>query len=63
MSGGSYERYFEGKWWTKKARDIYEKSTAQYAEGRWSSWPEPSLQSPLFEWFMKFQDTLFSRES
>ena len=58
--GGFYERYFEGKSWANQARDIYEESRAQYAEGRWSSWLEPSLQSPFFEWFMKFQDTLFS---
>ncbi|PMD50233.1 uncharacterized protein K444DRAFT_546501, partial [Hyaloscypha bicolor E] len=55
--GGSYERYFEGKSWTNNARDIYEDSRAQYAEGSWSGWPEPSLQGLLFEWFMKFQDT------
>jgi hypothetical protein len=26
-----------------------------------SGWPEPSIQGPFFEWFMKFQDTLISR--
>ena len=41
--GGFYERYFEGKSWTNNARDIYEKSRAQYVESRWSEWPEPSL--------------------
>src|SRR6266542_1742292 len=39
--GGFYERYFEGKFWTNNARDIYEESRAQYVEGRWSGWPEP----------------------
>ncbi|KAJ8067034.1 hypothetical protein OCU04_004414 [Sclerotinia nivalis] len=58
--GGFYERYFEGKSWTNNIRDIYEESRAQYAEGRWSGWPEPSLQGPFFEWFMKFQDTILS---
>jgi hypothetical protein len=58
--GGFYERYFKGKSWTNKARDIYEESRAQYAESRWSGWPEPSLQGPFFEWFMKFQDTILS---
>jgi hypothetical protein len=58
--GGFYERYFEGKSWTNNAKDIYEESRAQYAEGRWSEWPEPSLQAPFFEWFMKFQDTVLS---
>ena len=32
----------------------------QYIEGRWSGWPEPSLQDHFFEWFMKFQDTVLS---
>ncbi|MCJ1360537.1 MAG: hypothetical protein MMC33_010545, partial [Icmadophila ericetorum] len=54
--GGFCERYFEGKVWTNNARDIYEESRAQYTEGRWSDWPEPSLQGPFLEWFMKFQD-------
>ncbi|KAI9640307.1 hypothetical protein NHQ30_011357 [Ciborinia camelliae] len=58
--GGFYERYFEGKSWTNKAGDIYEESRAQYAESHWSGWPEPSLQGPFFEWFMKFQDTILS---
>jgi hypothetical protein len=56
--GGFYERYFEGKVWTNNARDIYEKSRAQYTGGRWSGWPEPSFQGPFFDWFMKFQDTV-----
>jgi hypothetical protein len=59
--GGFYERYFEGESWTNNARDIHKESRAQYADGRWSEWPEPSLQTPFFEWFMKFQDTLLSR--
>jgi hypothetical protein len=58
--GGFCERYFEGKVWTNNARDIYEESRAQYIEGRWSDWPEPSLQGPFFEWFMKFQDIVLS---
>ncbi|KAG9240328.1 hypothetical protein BJ878DRAFT_571127 [Calycina marina] len=58
--GGFYERYFEGKSWTNNARDIYEESRAQYTKGRWSGWPEPSLQGPFFEWFIKFQDTVLS---
>ncbi|KAH6667401.1 hypothetical protein B0J14DRAFT_178227 [Halenospora varia] len=58
--GGFYERYFEGKSWTNNTRDVYEESRAQYTEGRWSGWPEPSRQSPFFEWFMKFQDTVLS---
>ncbi|KAH7306159.1 hypothetical protein BKA65DRAFT_485858 [Rhexocercosporidium sp. MPI-PUGE-AT-0058] len=56
--GGFYERYFEEKSWTNNASDIYERSKAQYTEGRWSGWPEPSIQSLFFKWFMKFQDTI-----
>ncbi|KAH6661767.1 hypothetical protein B0J14DRAFT_707992 [Halenospora varia] len=56
--GDFYDRYFEGKAWMNNAGDIYEESRAQYVEDRWSGWPEPSLQRPFFEWFMKFQDTV-----
>ncbi|KAF8846692.1 hypothetical protein BDZ45DRAFT_719281 [Acephala macrosclerotiorum] len=58
--GGFFERYFERKTWSNKAGDIYEESRAQYTDGRWSGWPEPSLQGPFFEWFMTFQDTVLS---
>jgi hypothetical protein len=58
--GGFYERYFEGKSWTNNIRNIYEESRAQYTESRWSGWPEPLLQGPFFEWFMKFQDSVLS---
>jgi hypothetical protein len=34
--GGFYARYFERKVWTNDARDIYEESRAQFAEGCWS---------------------------
>ncbi|TEY37182.1 hypothetical protein BOTCAL_0526g00030 [Botryotinia calthae] len=56
--GGFYERYFEDKSWINSTRDIYEESRAQYAEGFWRGWPEPSFQGLFFEWFMKFQDTI-----
>jgi len=46
--GGFYERYFVRKSWTNNARAIYEESRAQYTEGRWSGWPEPSIQGPFF---------------
>jgi hypothetical protein len=58
--GGFFERHFEEKTWANNARDIYEESRAQYADGRWSGWPQPSIQSLFFEWFMKFQDTVLS---
>jgi hypothetical protein len=57
--GGFYKRYFEEKDWSNNAKDIYEESRAQYAEDHWSGWPEPALQGPFFEWFMRFQDTVF----
>jgi hypothetical protein len=46
--GGFCERYFKGKSWINNARDIYEESRAHYTEGRWSGWPEPSIQSLFF---------------
>ncbi len=46
--GEFFERYFEGKVWTDNAKDIYEKSKGQYAEGRWKGWPERSAQDSFF---------------
>ncbi|KAG9231374.1 hypothetical protein BJ875DRAFT_506723 [Amylocarpus encephaloides] len=58
--GHFHKRYFEGKAWTNSTKDIYEESRAQYAEGHWSGWPEPSLQGPFFEWFLNFQNIVLS---
>lgn len=58
--GHFHKRYFKGKAWTNNAKDIYEESRAQYAEGHWSGWPEPSLQGPFFEWFLNFQNIVLS---
>ena len=58
--GGFYERYFEGKAWTKKATDIYQKARSQLVKESWSGWPNPSEQGAFFEWFMKFQGTLLN---
>jgi len=55
---GFFERYFEEKAWTDKARQIYEQSRGQYAGGHWRKWPEPSVQGPFFEWFIRLQDTV-----
>jgi hypothetical protein len=57
---GFYERYFEGKSWTNNARDMYEESGAQYAEGHWRGWSEPSIQAPFFKWFLNFQDAVLT---
>ncbi|CZR65577.1 uncharacterized protein PAC_15477 [Phialocephala subalpina] len=56
--GGFFERYFKEKAWMDKARQIYEQLRGQYAGGRWRGWPESSLQCPIFESFMKLQDTV-----
>lgn len=40
--------------------DIYTKWVTQCVEGRWTGWPDPAVQCPFFEWFMKFQDTALS---
>lgn len=58
--GGFYERFFQGKTWTNKALEIYSLSAAQYTEGAWSGWPEPSIQVLFFEWLKSFQDTLLT---
>jgi hypothetical protein len=46
--------------WTKKTMGIYEEAKAQYAQGRWSGWPENSNQDLVFEWLINFQDTVLT---
>jgi hypothetical protein len=58
--GDFHERYFEGKAWTNKTKNIYDQSRTQYAKGCWVGWPEPSLQSSFFDWFMTFQEIVLS---
>jgi hypothetical protein len=56
--GRFYRRYFEGKSWMNNARDMYEESRAQYAEGRRRGWSGPSIQAPFFKRFLNFQDAV-----
>ena len=58
--GGFDGKYFEGKEWTPKSKDIYDQVSSQFVNGRWTDFPDPPLESQVFDWLDKFQKDFLS---
>jgi len=54
--GGFFSKYFEGKDWTERTKEIYRAVQDQYADGRWTDFPEPPVQDAVLEWLFRFQE-------
>ncbi len=53
---GFFSKYFEGKDWTERTKEIYRAVQDQYADGRWTGFPEPPVQDAVLEWLFRFQE-------
>lgn len=53
---GFFSKYFEGKDWTERTKEIYRAVQDQYADGRWTDFPEPPVQDAVLEWLFRFQE-------
>ena len=58
--GGFDGKYFEGKEWTPKSKDIYNQASSRLVNGRWTGFPNPPLASQVFDWLDKFQKDFLS---
>ncbi|KAF7858906.1 hypothetical protein EAF04_008947 [Stromatinia cepivora] len=50
--------FIDGKNWSNQTWDIYKESKAQYRDGCWIDFPNPSVETEFYRWFMKFQGTV-----
>jgi len=58
--GGFFRKYFEGKEWSKRSKDIYNTMKSRHVDGRWIDFPDPPVQNAVWEWLRSFQDEFLS---
>ena len=58
--GGFFSKYFEGKVWTQRSKEIYNIVKSRHVDGRWTDFPDPPVQNAVSEWLFRFQDEFLS---
>ena len=58
--GGFFSKYFEGKVWTQRSKEIYNTVKSRHIEGLWTDFPNPPVQNAVSEWLFHFQDEFLS---
>jgi len=54
--GGFFEKYFEGRPWSRKSKAIYNAVKKQYRGGRWTDFPDPPDEDAVWDWLSRFQN-------
>jgi hypothetical protein len=58
--GGFFSKYFEGKDWTERTKEIYRATQHRHVDGRWTDFPEPPVQDAVLKWLFRFQEEFLS---
>ena len=58
--GGFFSKYFEGKQWSERSKEIYNATKDRHVDGRWTDFPDPPVQNAVWEWLFHFQDEFLS---
>ena len=53
--GGFDEKFFEGKKWTPRSQEIYQKIRSRHVQGHWIDFPNPPEEKKVFDWLNNFQ--------
>lgn len=54
--GRFYTKYFDGKDWTERTKEIYRVVQDRHVDGRWADFPDPPVQNAVLEWLFRFQE-------
>lgn len=54
---GFFEKYFEGKSWSKEWEAVYDAIKSEYVDGRWSTIPSPLTERTFWDWLSNLQET------
>ena len=58
---GFFEKYFEGRRWSRKSKEIYNAvKKGQYRDERWTDFPDPPDGDAVWKWLSRFQDNHLS---
>jgi len=53
---GFFSKYFEGKAWTERTKEVYRAVQDRHVDGRWTDFPDPPVQNAVLEWLFQFQE-------
>ena len=59
---GFFAKYFEGKPWVERTKEIYEAVKDRHVNGQWTDFPQPPKQDAVCKWWFDFQDEFLSNE-
>ncbi|KAL2041153.1 hypothetical protein N7G274_006097 [Stereocaulon virgatum] len=57
---GYFEKYFEGRHWSRKSEEISNAVKKQYKGGRWTDFSDPPDEDAVRNWLSRFQDKYLS---
>lgn len=52
---GFFEKYFDGKSWSQRGKDIYDAVKHEHANGRWTTFPKHPTERSVWDWVSQFQ--------
>jgi hypothetical protein len=52
---GFFEKYFDGKSWAEKSKDIFEAVKGTHKDGRWTTFPSKPTEDDVWKWWSCFQ--------
>ncbi|KAL2047792.1 hypothetical protein ABVK25_011342 [Lepraria finkii] len=58
--GGFFSKYFEGKDWTARTKEIYRTVQDRHAGGRWTDFPDLPVENAVLKWLFRFQEEFLS---
>ncbi|KAL8788263.1 MAG: hypothetical protein Q9213_001783 [Squamulea squamosa] len=59
---GFFSKYFEGKPWTERSKEVYSVVRERYMDGRWTEFPQTPVQNDVCKWWFNFQEEFLSSE-
>ncbi len=59
---GFFSKYFEGKRWTERTKEIYQAVQDRHVDERWTDFPQSPVQNTVCKWWFDFQDEFLSSE-
>ena len=57
---GFFSKYFEGKEWSERGKEIYNAVKDRYVNGRWSDFPSSPEETAVWQWLHRFQEEFLS---
>ncbi|KAL9028328.1 MAG: hypothetical protein Q9196_003289 [Gyalolechia fulgens] len=59
---GFFSKYFEGKPWTERTKEVYSAVRERHVDGRWTDFPQTPVQNYICKWWFNLQEEFLSNE-